>query len=233
MSRLLFRAKHGLHLYGLATDESPVLYYEVWDRLPNGASTLASKSTLRVSEREFMRRISVGWHDEIEVLSAPSDRIVFNLISELIPILRRKIISASPEFKNILQSSYQRRIKALVGSSIPEHRRQGVRLLHDLDRILTEGWFNPVAFSLTAFASLDLYKDEVPLLPDRWLAHLSTCAPAQVVETAASGKPNASSIADLPEQDLPLPLESRLVAASKPDNTRKNYFDLNRKSNVS
>lgn len=168
MTKLLLRAIHGLHLYGLAAPNSETLNYEIWDRLPGDAKTRCKGNTFQICEKEFIRRLNLGGQDEVEVLSADTDKILYSRIAEILPILRQRVLSQGSGARRFLRDSYKNRIKSLISSEHAEHRRQAARLLHDLDRLINEGWFETEAFSRTPFAKLELYQFGLPRLPERW-----------------------------------------------------------------
>lgn len=138
MYEVLFKTRHGSHLYGLNHADSDEDFYTVVDR-PRGARYKWAKQTivdgedsLRVDLPTWLRWCEKGVPQALEAMFAPNP-----LVDKLGPL--RAGYRAGGEVRR----TYARTIRNFVESDEFKRRRHAVRLAYNLNDILRYGKFNP------------------------------------------------------------------------------------------
>lgn len=149
---LLFRTTHGSRLYGLNHAGSDQDSYEVWSSLP-GARVLHTvdngRDVYQVSLGYWLRQAADGVPQALEAMFAPDRFVDIDHLAGLRAGYRVHTAAAL--------ATYRRAIADFASSPRPKVRRHSARLAHDLDQLLTHGWFDPTSFSRTPAADIARY----------------------------------------------------------------------------
>lgn len=135
---VLFKTRHGSHLYGLNHADSDEDFYTVVDR-PRGArykwakqSIHNGEDSLRVDLPTWLRWCDKGVPQALEAMFAPEP-----LVDKLGPL--RMAYRAGGE----VRSTYTRTIRNFVEADDFKRRRHAVRLGYDLRDLMRYGRFDP------------------------------------------------------------------------------------------
>lgn len=158
--RLLFRTRHGSHLYGMNHDGSDEDWYEVWSSLEGGRvfhTIDGGRDLYRASLSYWLRLAGSGSPQALEAMFAPDQFVEVDLLAGLRAGYRVHTASAL--------ATYRRAIDDFAVSARPKVRRHSVRLAHDLAHLLALGWFDPTVFGRSPEADITLYRDWVLVSP--------------------------------------------------------------------
>jgi len=139
METVLFKTRHGSHLYGLNNADSDEDFYTVVDR-PRGRRYKWAKQTIidgedsmKVDLPTWLRWCEKGVPQALEAMFAPEP-----LVDNLWP-LRASFVAGGEA-----RRTYVRTIRNFVEADTFKRRRHAVRLSYNLNDILHYGRFNPV-----------------------------------------------------------------------------------------